>query len=426
MRILIVHHYCLAPGEAGGSRWNQFARYWAQAGHEVTVLSGSVHYATGLKEPKYKGRLVVREKPYPGVTVYRCHVSESYNRSFAGRLWAYLSFTFSSTLVALLRAPKADVIVAISPPLTVGLTMAVLSAITGTRCVFEVRDLWPESAIDTGVLASRPLIWLSYRLEELSYRRASLINVLTPAFEKVLIQNKGVSAKRIRMIPNGADLDILHPDTKENRVRRLLSLEGKFVVAYFGAHGRANRVGQLLDAAEMLKDRDDIRFMLVGDGMEKPQLLADAKSRKLNNVVFVDAVSKDQIGKYINAADVCTAVLMKNDTFKTVYPNKVFDYMSCSRPVIIAIDGVARELIETAEAGLYVEPENPHDMVDAILRIKNNPRLADTMAENGFAYVSEHFDRRKLAQGYLKQLESLVSKSADSPSRRTSSKKVGK
>jgi len=409
LRILIIHQYFLTESDSGGSRFNQFAKYWTQAGHEVTVLAGTLHYAKGVKAPKYKGRFILREKDASGATVYRCHVSEAYNRSFLGRFWAYLSFFFSSTIAGLVYAPRPDVIIATSPPLTVAPTMWLLSVFYGTQAVFEVRDLWPESAIDTGVLTSRPLIWLSYRLEKLAYQRASWVNVLTPAFEEALVRRKGLPRSRISMIPNGADLDITKPGPKENEVRRRLGLEGKFVVSYFGAHGRANRVGQLLDVAERLKDtHPDVRIMLVGDGMEKPMLVKDAECRRLDNVIFVDAVPKSQVSDYINASDVCTAVLMKNDTFKTVYPNKVFDYMACKRPIIIAIDGVVRKLVEVAGAGLYAEPERTEAMMEAILSLRNSPETAEKKGARGYSFVRKNYDRSILAKKYLRVLEDVV------------------
>jgi len=287
--------------------------------------------------------------------------------------------------------------------------MWTLSTYYGVPAVFEVRDLWPESAVDTGVLTSRPLIWLSRCLEDLAYRRATWISALTPAFVEALVAGKGVRRNRIEMVPNAADLDIMRPGPKDNRVRRKLGLTGKFVVSYFGAHGRANRVGQLLDVAQRLKSsHPDVRIMLVGDGMEKSALQADARQRGLDNVLFVDSVPKSQVADYVNASDVCTAVLMKNDTFKTVYPNKVFDYMSCERPIIVAIDGAARKLIDDAGAGIYAEPENPEAFLEALRRLKDEPGLAENMGSSGRRYVVEHFDRRTIADSYLGWLTKLV------------------
>ncbi|MHC4555698.1 MAG: glycosyltransferase family 4 protein [Planctomycetota bacterium] len=408
MHILVVHQYFLGKKDAGGSRWNQFAKYWAQAGHKITILAGTVHYATGRKLPKYKGRFIVREQEQENVQVLRCHVSESYNKSFLGRFWAYLSFAFSTVWAGLFCVEKCDVIICTSPPLFVGLTGWILSKFKKVPMVFEVRDLWPESAIDTGVITNRWLIKISYWLERKSYRSANWINVLTPAFEKALVDKKKVKPQRISVIPNGADLDIFKPGQRDNWVREKYVLGDKFVVTYVGAHGVANHLIQVLETARLLKDDPSVVFMLVGDGMEKPMLKEKAAQWRLDNVVFVDSVPKDVIVDYVAASDVCTAVLKKVDTFKTVYPNKVFDYMSGARPIIIAIDGAARELIENAGAGLYVEPEDPKQFSQAVLRFKEDPDFCKDCAQSGLKFVSEHFARSALAVKYMGILENEV------------------
>ena len=408
MHILVVHQYFLGKKDAGGSRWNQFAKYWAQAGHKITILAGTVHYATGRKLPKYKGRFIVREQEQENVQVLRCHVSESYNKSFAGRFWAYLSFAFSTVWSGLFYVGKCDVIICTSPPLSVGFTGWILSKFKRVPMVFEVRDLWPESAIDTGVITNRWLIKMSYWLERKSYRSANWINVLTPAFKKTLVEKKKVRPQRISVIPNGADLDIFKPGQRDNWVREKHDLGDRFVVTYVGAHGVANHLIQILETAGLLKDDLSVVFMLVGDGMEKPMLKEKAAQWQLDNVVFVDSVPKDVIVDYVAASDVCTAVLKKVDTFKTVYPNKVFDYMSGARPIIIAIDGAARELIEKAGAGLYVKPEDPKQFAQVVQRFKEEPDFRKDCAQSGLKFVSEHFARSSLAVKYLCILESEV------------------
>jgi len=275
--------------------------------------------------------------------------------------------------------------------------------------LFEVRDLWPESAIDTGVLTNKYLIKLSYWLERKSYKTAKWINVLTPVFEKALIEKKQIPPDIISMIPNGADLDIIKPGPADNWVRQKHNLRQKFVVTYVGAHGVANALTQLIESAQILKDKDpDVRIMLVGNGMQKPMLLEEAKRRNLPNVVFVDQVSKAQIGDYINASDVCTAVLKKCDTFKTVYPNKVFDYMAAAKPIIIGIDGAARKLIADANAGIYAEPENPQQFAGAVLKLKQDPQLRTQLGRNGLNFAKKNFDRKILAQKYLDILTNLA------------------
>ncbi len=402
MHILLVHQYFLGKNDAGGSRWNQFAKYWSEKGHRITVLAGTVHYASGKKMPEYKGKFIVREQEREGVEVFRCHVSESYNKSFMGRFWAYLSFAFSSIWAGLFRVGKCDVMICTSPPLTVGLTGWILSKFKKAPIVFEVRDLWPESAIDTGVLKNRLLIRMSYWLEKKIYSSASWINVLTPAFQDTLIAKKNVRPERISMIPNAADLDIFTPGERTNRVRKEHGLGDSFVVTYVGAHGVANRLIQMLESAKILKGKaPDVKILLVGDGMEKPMLKEKAAEWGLDNVVFVDSVSKEKIVDYVAASDVCTAVLKRVDTFKTVYPNKVFDYMSAKRPIIIGIDGVARKLVEDAQAGIYTEPENAEEFAAAVLRMKGDAGLCRQFGENGLRYVQKNFARNVLADQYL-------------------------
>jgi len=406
MRILLIHQYFLEDNDGGGSRWNEMSRFWKESGHEVTVLAGMVHYM-GNRPAKYDGKYFDRSTNADGVDVIRCHVSDSYNKSFVGRLWAYFSFTFSSIWGGIRFARgKYDVIVVTSPPLFVGITAYVLSLFKRTPFVFEIRDLWPESAIDTGVLTSGILIKFAFWFEKFMYRKARLINVLTPAFRDKLISNKGVPAQKIIFIPNAADFSLSEELLQTFDVaafRRQHQLEGKFVVTYVGAHGVANHLVQVLDTAELLRDTN-VLFLLIGDGMLKAELKADAQKRALTNVRFIDSVPKRDVFKYILASDAGASVLKKVDTFKTIYSNKTFDYMSCQKPILMAIDGVSRQLLEDANAGLYVEPENPADFAAKIRVYLQHPTLAQQHGSNGYHYAQAHFDRQVLATRYLSEL----------------------
>jgi glycosyltransferase involved in cell wall biosynthesis len=409
MHILVVHQYFLGKDDAGGSRWNQFSKYWSQAGHKITVVAGTVHYATGKKLPQYKGNFIFTEYDSERIVVKRCYVSESYNKSRFGRALGYASFALSSTIAGFL-VEKPDILICTSPPLSVGLTGAILSKFRRIPLVFEVRDLWPEGPVDLGAISNKWIIKSLYWLQRLSYGSAKWINVLTPAFEKFLINVNGVSAGKISVISNGADLDIIKPGERNNWVREKHALGNKFIVTYVGAHGAANALTQLVNAAKILKDKDpEVQLMLVGAGMQKPRLVKEAKESGLTNITFVDPVPKAQIGDYINASDLCTAVLKKIEQFKYVYPNKLFDYMSAAKPVVIGVDGVARQLVEEACAGVFVEPENPQLFVEGVLKLKADSSLAHQMGQNGLMYVHKHFDREKLAERYLDILEKLVS-----------------
>lgn len=411
MRILLIHQYFLEKNDGGGSRFNEMTKTWTSQGHEVTVLAGMVHYATGKKESKYKGKFTLYDKQfYNGVDVLRCHVSESYNSSFLGRLWAYFSFVFSSIYAGLFKVKgNHDIILVTSPPLFVGITAYVLSFFKRIPFVFEVRDLWPESAIDTGVLKSKIIINFAYWFEAFMYKKATLINVLTPAFRTKLI-NKGVPEEKVIFIPNAADFSLaeaVQNDFSELEFKKEIGLEGKFVITYVGAHGVANHLIQLLDTAELLRETNVV-FQLIGSGMEKQMLMEEKEKRQLDNVIFRDPVAKAEVFKYILASDMGASVLKKVDTFKTIYSNKTFDYMSCKKPTLLAIDGVSRELVEEADCGIYVEPEDPEEIASGIRKALSNQERLIEMGQNGYDHAIKHFDRGVLAKKYVTYMESIL------------------
>lgn len=408
MKILVLHQNFLGKDEPGGSRFNQFVKYWADMGHEITVIAGTVNQKTGKKKDEYKGKLVYKENYSDRITVLRTYVPESYSKSFIGRFWGYIAFTLSSLWAILFHVKKHDVIIVTSPPLFVGITGVIAKYFKKIPLVFEVRDLWPESAIDTGVVTNKIIIKTAFFIEKISYKNADKINVLTPAFKKVLIEKKGINSNKIIYIPNGADLDIFQPGPRDNWVREKYNLQDKFVVTYLGAHGVANHLDSLLDVAKEFSDEENIMIVLIGDGMKKAELKKRAESENIKNILFVDSQPKHIIPDFCNASDICTAVLKKIDTFKTVYPNKVFDYMSCAKPILLGIDGVARELVEESGSGYYVDPEDAKEFADNIRKLQKDENLRIELGKNGYTFVQEHFSRKVLADKYINELEKVV------------------
>ena len=408
MRILVVHQYYLQSGEPGGSRFNELARLWSGAGHEVTVVAGTLNYATGRVPEPYRGRWVTREQD-GGVTVWRCHVPGSYRGGYAGRMWAFFGWTLSAA-TAVLRAGPADVVVATSPPLVAALPGWLAARVKRAGLVFEIRDLWPESAVTTGVLREGSLLTrLLYRLERWACRAADRVNVLTPAFRDDLVRRGLAPAEKIVLVPNGADLDLFRPGPRDNGVRREMGWGDRFVVMYAGAHGRANALGQLLDAAERLRDRADILLATVGDGPERAGLEAEARRRGLDNVMFCGPQPKARMADFVNACDVGAALLQDNPTFRTVYPNKVFDYMACARPTLLAIDGVARKLVcDEARAGVFARPEDPEALAGAVRHLADDPAGGVEMGRRGREWVVANASRESLAARYLEVMEGMV------------------
>jgi len=408
MKIAVIHQYFLRPGESGGSRFNELTRFWRRAGHEVTVVAGQVHYATGERAPEYRGRWIV-EEDLDGVRILRCYTPGTYHNGTIGRMWAFFGYLLSSCWAVLFRIRKAEVVVATSPPLVTAVPGLLAKRLRGWPLVFEVRDLWPESAVATGVLRENSVFTKGmYRLEAAAYRSADRINVLTPAFRENIVARGLAPKDRIVFVPNGADLDLFAPGPRDNEVRRRHGWGNIFVALYAGAHGKANCLRQLIDAAELLRE-EEVLLISVGEGPERHELAEEATRRGLSNVSFLGAVSKEEMPAYVQAADVGMAVLKRVDTFKTVYPNKVFDYMACERPVLVAIDGVARRLVEEeAHAGLFAEPENAKEIAERILQLKANPGLCREFGRAGRKYVLDNFSREVLAARYERILADLV------------------
>jgi glycosyltransferase involved in cell wall biosynthesis len=410
MRILLIHQYFLEEDDAGGSRWNEMAKVWTEEGNEVVVLAGMIHANSSKKRPEYKRKYFVK-KAQGNITVWRCHVSESYNKSFTGRLWGYFSFMFSSMFAGLFKVKGSfDAIIVTSPPLFLGASGYIISRIKRIPFVFEVRDLWPESAIDTGVLTYKGVIKIAYWFEKFIYRKARLINVLTPAFYKTLKEVKKVPEEKLILIPNASDFSLseeLLVNFDRESFRKEMGLDGRFVITYVGAHGVANHLQQILYAGKKLEDTK-VLFLLIGHGMEKERLQKMAMEMEIKNVKFVDPVPKKEVFKYILASEMGASVLKKVDTFKTVYSNKSFDYMSCKTPILMAIDGVSRELVEEAQCGIYVEPENIDEYDKNIRMYLSDPERVIEEGNNGYEYAKKNFDRSILAKKYLEAIEGSI------------------
>ena len=410
MRILLVHQYFLEKKDGGGSRFNEMTKSWVSQGHEVVVLAGMVHYNTGKKNDRYKGKFIYKDEFDEGITVWRSHVSEAYNVNFLGRLWAYFSFVLSSLFTGLFKAKgEFDVLIVTSPPLFVGITAYVVSRIRRIPLLFEVRDLWPESAIDTGVLTNSLIIKLAYKFEAFIYKKSAKINVLTPAFRDTLIKVKEVPEDKVVFIPNAADFSLskeLLSSFDASGLRASMNWTDKFVITYVGAHGKANHLIQLVNAAEALKDTN-VHFVLIGSGMEKDILKQEVNNRQLSNIQFIDPVPKSEVFKYILASDMGASILKRVETFKTIYSNKTFDYMSCKIPILMAIDGVSRKLVEDARCGIYVEPENIDEFNQKIREVYTDKALLKKQGNAGYDYAMKHFDRKVLADKYLNVLTEL-------------------
>ncbi len=399
MRILLIHQAFAALGEPGGTRHHEFCRWLAGQGHTVTVVTGRVSYLTGQAVSAHT--VPKQETDDAGVRILRCWSYRSYHRSFVHRVLSFLSFMCTSLVVSLKQGPL-DVVWGTSPPLMQGATAWAVARLRRAAFVFEVRDLWPEFAIAIGVLRNRLLIRLSLWLEGFLYRRADALVVNSPGFMDH-VQRRGAS--RVHLVPNGVDVEMFHPAEQGQAFRQALRLEGRFVVLYAGAHGISNDLGIVLDAAALLRSHPEIAIVLLGDGKEKPELMARAAAEGLGNVHFVAPLPKREMAEALAAADACLAILKPLAAYRTTYPNKVFDYMAAGRPTILAIDGVIRQVVEEAGAGVFVPPGDGGALAEAILRLAKEGEACRRMGLAARRAVEKAFDRRQLAAQLLQAME---------------------
>jgi glycosyltransferase involved in cell wall biosynthesis len=403
MHILLIHQAFMTGEEAGGTRHYELARHLIRAGHHFTAIASTISYLTGGRR---SGDGWFTQRQVDGITVCRSYTYPALHRSFVHRLMSFLSF-MGSSLLAGIRIRGIDIVWGTSPPIFQGITAWLLARLKRVPLVFEVRDLWPAFAVDMGVLRNPALIWAAEGLERFLYRHANHVVVNSPAYVNH-VRGKGVPAERVTLVPNGVETAMFDPDADGTAVRRDLGLIGQFVVLYAGAHGPANDLGVVLEAADCLRRRTDVVFVLVGDGKQRPNLIRQAEELALPNVVFVAAQPKARIPEFLAAADAGLAILKDIPMFTTTYPNKVFDYMAAGRPTVLAIDGAIREVVEAAEGGIFVSPGDPAALAEAVRNLAANRDRCRRMGRSARAYVEAHFERIQQAEKLEEVLTSLV------------------
>ncbi len=401
MRTLLIHQAFVSPQEAGGTRHYEFAKHVQNAGDQFVIVASNLSYLTG--KSAVKSKRVVMEQDVEGIKVLRAYTLPALHRSFFWRILSFLSFMFTS-IYAGLRAGPIDIVMGTSPPIFQAVSAWLIAFLRRRPFLLEVRDLWPEFAIGMGVLTNPVLIKLSRWLESFLYARASHLLVNSPAYRDYLI-NKGVPSTKVTLIPNGVDPTMFTPDNDGKSIREAFGLNGHFVATYAGALGMANDINTVLRAASHLQNERDIHFLLVGDGKERKNLESLAKELQLTNVTFVGSRPKSEMKDFLAASNVCLATLQDIPMFRTTYPNKVFDYMAAGRPIVLAIDGVIREVVEAAEGGVFVPPGDELRLAEALTQLSKNPVRCEAMGSRARSYVVAHFNRQQHAEDFLQVLK---------------------
>jgi glycosyltransferase involved in cell wall biosynthesis len=405
---ILIHQTFASKDEPGGTRHYELGKRLVAHGQQFTIIASDVSYQTGKRlVPQVR---IVTESLEDGIRLLRVYTYSALHKSYLKRVVSFLTFMATSVLVGF-RAGKPDVVMGTTPPIFQAVSAWMLSALHQRPFLLEVRDLWPEFAIDIGLLKNRTLIRLARWLESFLYSRADHLLVNSPAYRDYMI-SKGVDVRKISFISNGVDPAMFDAQCSGNPFRSRFHLEDKFVVMYAGAIGMANDLDCLLAAAELLKERNDIHFVIVGDGKERRHLEDEANRLGLYNVTFAGSFPKSEMAGVLAAADACVAILRKIKMFTTTYPNKVFDYMAAARPTILAIDGVIREVIEASHGGVYVEPGNPRCLASAIAGFADVPESAKEMGSNARAYVIQHFNREDHARQFVELITRAATGSA--------------
>ena len=403
MHILFIHQMFNLPDAPGGTRHFELFRPCVKQGHYFSIVASDLNYKTGAKVVQQ--RKLISEANVNGFNILWSYTYPSLHRSFLWRVISFLSFMITSFFGGL-RAGNIDLVIGTSPPIFQTVTALLLAWIRRTPFLLEIRDLWPEFAIDIGVLKNPLLIQVSRWWENFIYKHATHLLVNSPAYQKYLL-DKGIPGSKITLIPNGVDTTMFHPESRGKEFRKHWECEEKFVITYAGALGLANDIPTILKAARRLKKNPQIHFVIIGDGKEKNNLKRMAQELKLCNLTFVGSISKAEMSQALAASDICVATLKDIPMFRTTYPNKVFDYMAAGRPTILAIDGVIREVVEAAKGGIFVPPGNDVVLAEAVLRLYNNRFEAHTMGMAARSYVVEHFDRQHHAKAFAELLEWL-------------------
>jgi len=408
MRILYVSQYFPPEMGAPSARVHELSRQWVKLGHEVTVVTAFAHHPTGIKAPEDRGVLTRRET-VDGIDVVRTYVFAAINKGAFKRMVSYASFMASAMTIGRLRIRRPDVVIGTSPQLLCPVAGYFLAQSTGSPFVFEVRDLWPEGIEAVQVLGDSPLIGALRGVARFLYTHSDRIVAVGEGYRRGIVEGYGIDGSRIDVLPNGVDTALFVPGPRDNDVRREYGWGDRFVAMYVGTHGMAHGLDTALEAARRLKrENPRVLFVFVGEGAEKENLKRLAAEAALDNVQFIDRQPKERIPAFYAACDLGLVILKDLALHQGVLPSKIFEFLGMERPILLAVGGEARRLVEQAGGGQYVPPGDPEAMARAVDRLSRDPSELERMGRQGRQYVVEHYDRNALAARYLEILRGVV------------------
>ncbi len=408
LKILYISQYFPPEMGAPSARVYELSRRWVQQGADVTVLTAFPNHPTGIIPEEYKGYSSIEEHK-DGIRVIRTFIYPAPNKGFFKRSFSYFSFALSALFLGTRKVGRPDIIIGTSPQFFVVIAAYLISKMKGVPFVFELRDFWPESIVQLGLLKNKLIIKLLEAIELYLYHKAAHIVGVVDSFKSVLIQ-RGVDPSKISIIKNGVDLQLFQNRFDQTTLKQESNLSDRFLVSYIGTHGLAHALDKVLEAANLLKQDTDIHFLFIGDGAKKEELIAKKIELDLHNVTFFDKASKNDVVRYYALSDALIVSLRKIDLFQNALPSKLFEIMAMEKPILLSVNGEARQLVERVNSGVFVEPENPKDLADKIVFLKDHHNKANEMGKKGRRYVEQFFNRDGLADHYLLLLNKIANK----------------
>jgi glycosyltransferase involved in cell wall biosynthesis len=408
MHILFFSHYFPPEGNAPASRTYENCKRWVNAGHEVTVITGAPNVPNGVVYEGYKNSLSPQREMVDGIKLIRIWTFIAANKGTVRRIINFLSYMFSSCIAGLILK-KPDVVIATSPQFFCGWTGTIVSTLRRLPFILEIRDIWPESIVAVGAMNNKYVLRILEWLEIQMYFSADHIVTVGEGYKAKLLE-KGVAEKNISIVPNGVDEDVFTPRDPDKALIKQLGIAGNFVCSFVGTIGMASGLDIIIRAALTLrkKDRNDIVFLIVGDGAIRIDLESKVNQFGLNSIFFTGRMDKLIIPNYLSITDVCLVHLKKTDLFKTVLPSKIFEAAGMAKPIILGVSGFAAKIVQDADAGIIIEPENDEQLVQALEILAENPQKCKKYGVSGYAYVTKHFNRNNLALDYLSIISTLL------------------
>jgi glycosyltransferase involved in cell wall biosynthesis len=392
------------PPETGAAQVRLFevAKAIRNQGHHIEVVTAFPNHPTGVIPPEYRGKFFMRDE-LDGIPVYRTWIYPVQRGKFWKRLLNYFSFVFSA-FYGILKAGKADYIFVESPPLFIGFTTLFAKWVKGAKVIFNVSDLWPESAVSLGLVTNKHLIALTEGLERTMYKTSWRISTQTEGIIESL-KNRGIPQEKIVFLPNGVDPDLFAPQAPDEELAKKLDLKGKYVILYAGTMGYAHGLEVALQAAQILEKTDpDIAFLMVGDGSEKPRLEEMAREMNLTSIRWVEFQPITEMSRYYSLSSLNLSTLRRYKLSEGVRPSKVFPGLASAKPLVYVGEGEGAKIVEESGGGVVIPPEEPEILAKTILELKKDQERCAEMGRKGREFVIKHYSWKAIVSRWLKDL----------------------